>query len=229
MASREIIEESITPDGEALTLTREAGGHAVRVRGALLMSSRLCGSEQAMAKLAFSDDVVPDRARVLVAGLGMGYTLRALLDRVGKNARVDVIELLDDVVRWNRGPLAAYADHPLDDPRVHLSVGDLLDYLTTARHVFDAILIDIDNGPEAFTVKGNALLYDPTGLAALYDATAKGGVIVVWSAFQSPPFEKRLRKAGFTARSVTVRARPEVRKGSKHTLFVAVRPAKKQS
>lgn len=224
MRQRELIAESTTPDGEPLTLTVERSEYVVRVRGETLMCSRQCGSEQAMAKLAFGAGAPLGDTRVLVAGLGMGFTLRAVLDRVGIQARVSVVELLADVVRWNRGPLASFADHPLNDARVSVTVSDLLDYLAGGRHAFDAILLDIDNGPEAFTVKSNDRLYLPAGLALLYSALREGGVMVLWSAFASRAFERRLQRAGFDARSVTTRARASVGKGARHTLFAATRP-----
>lgn len=223
MARHELIAESTTPDDEALTLTFEGGEHVVRVRGELLMSSRQTGSEQAMARLAFQDRTAPEPANVLIAGLGMGFTLRALLDHVGASTQIEMIELLSDVVAWNRGPLASYAGHPLSDPRVQVTVSGLLDYLAVAEPAFDAILIDIDNGPEAFTVAANERVYAPAGLIALRNALVEGGALVLWSAFKSPRFERRLREAGFAARSETVRARGQIAKGARHTLFVASR------
>lgn len=206
MRQRELIAESTTPDGDALTLTVEHGEHVVRVRGETLMSARLRGSEQAMATLAFTSATLDRDARILVAGLGMGFTLRAVLDRASSNARISVIELLADVLQWNRGPLAALAAHPLDDPRVDANLGDLLDYLADHNAAFDAILIDIDNGPEAFTVAGNDRLYQGAGLDLLHGALRERGVMVLWSAFRSAAFEKRLKQCGFAARSVTARA-----------------------
>lgn len=223
MSVRETIAEAETPDGELLTLAREDGEHVVRVRGEVLMSSRVHGSEEAMARLALADRELPDRPRVLVAGLGMGFTLRAALELLGPHAEVTVVELLEAVVRWNHGPLADYAERPLEDPRVTLTVGDLRGLLRVRAQRFDAILIDVDNGPEPFTVRSNATLYAPEGLARLYDALAPGGVAVLWSAFRSTAFERRLRDAGFEARTVSVRARAKARKGARHTLFVATR------
>ncbi|MEX2479450.1 MAG: spermidine synthase [Gammaproteobacteria bacterium] len=220
-AQREILVEATTPDGEPLTLTAEDGEHVVRVRGQTLMSSRCSGSEQVMATLACAQGVPMDNARILVGGLGLGFTLRAVLDQAGTTTRITVVELLALVVDWNRGPLGSCAGRPLDDPRVSVHVGDLLDYLAVGGHGFDAILLDIDNGPEAFTVRSNERLYHPPGLALLRRALRAGGVLVVWSAFRSRAFEQRLRQAGFEARSVTTRARAAVGKGRRHTLFVA--------
>jgi spermidine synthase len=225
MAYRTLIAESTTPDREALTLTLEQGHHVVRVRGEVLMSSRVSGSEEAMASFALSGRSSGDLARVLVGGLGMGFTLRAMLDALGPAARVDVLELLAPVVEWNRGPLAAYAGQPLDDPRVEVIVQDVLAHLATVDRTYDAILLDIDNGPEAFTVAANDRLYSSHGLSTLYDALRDGGVVVVWSAFRSPRFERLLRGAGFAVSSETVRARGAVGKGARHTVFRATRPA----
>lgn len=213
-----------TPDGEPLTLALERGEHVVRVRGELLMSSRVSGSEVAMARFALEGAGAAGAGRFLVGGLGMGFTLRALLDRLGAAARVEVVELLQDVVDWNRGPLAHHANRALDDPRVTVIVGDLNEHLETGNGRYDAVLLDVDNGPEAFTVRGNDALYRSGGLAALYGALVPDGVMVLWSAFRSPAFERRLAAAGFEARSETVRARGAVRRGARHTLFVATRP-----
>lgn len=229
MRPRELIAESTTPDGESLTLTLERGEYVVRVRGETLMSARMSGSEQAMATLVSQAGKLGGAARVLVGGLGMGFTLRAVLDQAAPSTKIEVIELLADVVAWNRGPLASLAQHPLDDPRVDVRMGDLLDYLSGLTSVsggggaggFDAILLDIDNGPEAFTVRGNDRLYQYAGLALLRGALRDGGVIVLWSAFRSPAFERRLRRAGFAVRTETVRARAG--KGARHTLFFAIR------
>lgn len=221
---RELLAAATTPDGEPLTLSVEGEEHVVRVRGETLMTSRSSGSEQAMAELVFADGAPRAGARILVGGLGIGFTLRALLDRVDASARITVVELLGEVVHWNRDLLAGFAGRPLDDPRVDVRVGDLLEHLSEPGHGYDAILLDIDNGPEAFTVRGNERLYQPAGLALLFGALRAGGVAVLWSAFRSPAFERRLRRAGFDARSVPVRARAQVGKGARHTLFVATRP-----
>ena len=229
MRQRELIAESTTPDGESLTLTLEHGEYVVRVRNEVLMSARLSGSEQAMATLAADEGALNGAAQILVGGLGMGFTLRAVLDLAQAGARVDVVELLADVVHWNQGLLASFAGHPLDDPRVRVCVADLLDYLAERVEAladadsgrYHAILLDVDNGPEAFTVAGNSRLYRGAGLALLYRALRDDGVLILWSAFRSSGFEKRLRSAGFVARTVSVRARGNTGKGARHTLFVA--------
>ena len=223
-AHRTLIAQSLTPDQESLTLTLEEGHHVVRVRGEVLMSSRVSGSEQALARLAFAAPASGKFSRVLVGGLGMGFTLRAVLDELDANARIEVLELLAAVVEWNRGPLATYASQPLADPRVEIIVADVLAHLTAVGPLYDAMILDIDNGPEAFTVAANIRLYTPAGLAILYAALREGGVMVLWSAFRSPRFERLLRAAGFNTLSVTARARGAVGKGARHTLFKATRP-----
>lgn len=224
MPPRTLIAESLTPDRERLTLTLEDGHHVVRVRGELLMSSRVSGSEEALAKLALAGRASDTAPHVLVGGLGIGFTLRAVLDELGPSARVDVLELLEAVVDWNRGPLAAHAGQPLDDPRVTVVVGDVLAHLAAVNQRYDAMVLDVDNGPEAFTVRANGRLYTPAGLATLRAALRPGGVMVLWSAFRSPDFERRLRGAGFSVTTETVRARGAVRKGARHTVFSATRP-----
>lgn len=225
MTRRPVLGEAQTPDGERLTLTLEEGHHVVRVRGEVLMSSRVSGSEEALARLAVGERETHDVTRVLIGGLGMGFTLRAVLDTLAPSARVDVLELLPPIVEWNRGRLAGHAGRPLDDSRVTVIVADVLAHLAACSSAYDAIILDVDNGPEAFTVAANDRLYAPPGLKRVYAALRDGGVMVLWSAFRSPRFEKRLREAGFHASTVTVRARGNVGKGARHTVFCARRGA----
>lgn len=214
----ERIADAWTPAGERMTLTARSGYFYVRVDRDLLMSSAEHHSEERMAELA-----MPAGAdRVLVGGLGMGYTLRAALDRLSPGGRAVVVELMPAIVEWNRGPLAHLAGRPLDDPRTELIVRDVIDYLSASPEPFEGILLDVDNGPEAFTAASNHRLYGPKGLRRLHAALRPGGTLVVWSAFDSPTFTERLRKAGFTTTVIHARARGG--KGARHTLFVATRP-----
>jgi spermidine synthase len=214
---RELIGESLTPDGVPITLAKEGGGaYVIRIGGASLMSSRVHGSEEAMANVA---KLRPD-ARVLVGGLGMGYTLRATLDALGPKGEVVVAELIPILVDWNKGPLASLAGHPLDDPRTKLAIDDVADVIRSRESAFDAILLDVDNAPDAFTVEANAWLYRPAGLAAIKRALRPGGALVVWSAAPSPGFVKALSRAGFQAEEIVMRARGNVHKGSRHLLYV---------
>lgn len=225
MKPRELLAESTTPDGAPITLTREAEAFVVRVSGVPLMSSRVHGSEDAMAEVGCAAMRARPAARVLVGGLGMGFTLRATLDVLGDDAEVVVSELLPVVVDWNRGPLADLASRPLEDPRVRLVVGHIAELTRRSpRRSFDALLLDVDNGPEAFTVASNAWLYSRDGIDALRALLRPSGVLVVWSATQSTRFERDLRAAGLASEVVPVRARGAIRKGSRHLLYVGRAP-----
>jgi spermidine synthase len=187
--------------------------------GKSLMSSRMHGSEQALAALALRRMEVPD-ACVLVGGLGMGFTLRATLDLLPQDATVVVAELVPAVVEWNRGALGTLAGHPLRDPRVRVEMGDVADTLQSSPESFDAVLLDVDNGPDAFTAATNARLYNDAGLAAARAALKPGGVLAVWSAWEDRRFEQRLRYAGFVVHLERVRGRLK-KGGPKHTIFLA--------
>ena len=223
MLPRELLGESVTPDGAPITLTREGVALVVRIGNVPLMSSRVHGSEEALAEVGCAGLRARASARVLVGGLGMGFTLRAVLDALDSDAEVVVAELLPTIVAWNRGPLAALAQSPLDDPRTLLVDGDVVAVIRKSARAFDAILIDVDNGPEAFTVASNAWLYGRAGIAGLRDALRPGGRLVVWSAVESESFVRALRAAGMRVEVLPVRARGAVRKGSRHWLFVASR------
>ena len=222
MSQRELLDEAHTPGGEPLTLTFEGGQYAVDIAGLLLMSSEAHHSEEHMAEIGCRDVRARHGARVLVGGLGMGYTLRAVLDRLGPTARVVVVELMDAVVGWNRGPIGHLAGHPLDDERVQVEVCDVVGYLAAGGEPFDTILLDVDNGPEAFTLRTNARIYDRAGLQRVRRLLKPGGLLVVWSAFELPPFVDALRAAGLEPHTVRVRARGS--RGARHTLYVGRRP-----
>jgi spermidine synthase len=220
MQARELLGSGTTPDGAVLTLHSEGGGFVVRIGNEVLMSSRSHGSEQAMAAASLEPALRSARPRVLVGGLGMGFTLRAVLDVLPRRSEVVVAELLPCVVEWNRGPLAPLSSNALADPRVVLEVGDVRRAVATPRDGFDAILLDVDNGPEAFTIEANAGLYGPRGLAALRAALRPGGVLSIWSASPSRAFEKALATARFAAETVSLPARQGSTKGPRHTLFL---------
>lgn len=182
------------------------------------MSSAAYGSEQALAEVAAEHlSARVASPRVLVGGLGMGFTLRAVLE-VFRSCRVTVAELLPDVVRYNRDFVGHLTDHPLRDPRVELFEGDVA--LALGERTWDAILLDVDNGPDALTVAQNRGLYGEAGVGRIARALAPGGVLVVWSAYACEPFTRRLRQAGLEAETRMVRARAHVGKGGRHTLFV---------
>ncbi len=218
MTSRNLVARSLTPDGEALTLTLEQGDHVVRVRGEVLMSSRVSGSEEALARLALAERDMGRQPRVLVGGLGMGFTLRATLDALGPRATVEVAELSPAVVRWNRERLGALAGHPLRDARVALYEGDVAERLGRGA-LYDAILLDVDNGPAALSAAANARLYDTRGLSVIARSLRPRGVLAVWSVADDPRFSKRLRSAGFDVLRHHVRARPDA--GATHVLSIA--------
>lgn len=231
MKPREVLDRTTTPDGEPVELAREAGHYVIRVAGVPLMSSARTGSEQAMARVAAEALAVSStpkrRLRVLVGGLGMGFTLRAALDAFGDQATITVAELLPALVEYNRGVLGDLAGRPLADRRVRLFEGDVRAML--ARGGWHAVLMDVDNGPDAFTASSNASLYGDAGAASMARSLAPGGVLVVWSAYPDPAFERRLRRAGLHCEVRRVHARGDVKKGGRHTLFVASRPGRARS
>lgn len=213
------MDRATTPDGKELILYQRDGVFTIRVDGIELMSSRAHGSEEVMAALVLAE-VASKQPQVLVGGLGMGYTLRAVLGGLAPRGRVTVAELLPEVVRWNRDHLAHLAGSPLDDPRVELVVGDVARIISSSPDAFDAILLDVDNGPAALTDRRNARLYDAEGLATVKRSLRPGGVLGVWSAGPDLEYERALRRAGYSFRVETVRARSGA-KGPKHTIFIA--------
>ena len=218
---KKLIDKAVLPSGEELTLTEEAGYFMVRADGVPLMSNMAHHSEEHMAVIGCAALGEKADARVLVGGLGMGYTARAALDQLPPTGQVVVSEISPQLVTWNRGPLAELADRPLDDPRLVLEVGDLVAYLASTPKPFDAILLDTDHGPDSFTAEGNARLYSRKGLARLRACLRPGGTLVIWSAYQVPSFPRKLASAGFATEVVRVRARGS--KGGRHTLFVGRR------
>lgn len=215
----ELLGEARTPEGTHMTLTRRGNEYMILADGKDLMSSRMKGSEEELARVGCDQARKVENACVLVGGLGMGFTLRATLDVMPKDATVVVAELMPAVVEWNRGPLASLANNPLDDRRTQVEVGDVAVLLRKSRARFDAILLDVDNGPVAFTQEANAGLYDNAGLLMIKEALRPGGVLAVWSAWDDRKFEHRLRHHGFTLETHRVRARLR-QGGPRHTIFV---------
>lgn len=233
-----------TPEGRRLTLHRRDRDYFIHLDGEELMSSRAPGSEVALAELALAEWAAaarasPERTRrrsargvprraavagghpiVLIGGLGLGYTLRAALDRLPPRGRIVVAEVFAAVVEWNRGPLATLHGRALDDRRVRVVEADVGEVLATGKP-WDLVLLDVDNGPDAWCLAANGRLYDRAGIGRLRDALAPGGVLAVWSAQPDPRFARSLERGGFAARSVSVRARG--RKGARHTIFLAHR------
>lgn len=219
MIAWELLGETRTPDGEEMALTRRGSEYIILASGKPLMSSRMHGSEEALAMLALRDVRTLAHPCVLVGGLGMGFTLRATLDLLPAGATVVVAEMVPAVVEWNRGPLGLLAGQPLKDTRVLVLVGDVADTLRSSPARFDAVLLDVDNGPAAFVASHNAALYDDRGVATARAALKKGGVLAVWSAWDDRKFEQRLRYGGFTVEVERVRGRLK-KGGPRHTIFL---------
>jgi spermidine synthase len=220
----ELLGESRTPDGTLLTLTRRDREYVILANGKSLMSSLMHGSEEALATFACRRLRSRERPCVLVGGLGMGFTLRATLDLLPRDATVVVAELMPVVVEWNRGALGPLAGHPLRDRRVEIIVGDVGVTMRAAAGRFDAVLLDVDNGPASFTEPGNAALYSDRGVAAARAAMKPGGVFAIWSAADDRRFEQRLRHGGLIVEVERVRARLK-QGGPRHTLFLAHKPS----
>jgi spermidine synthase len=206
-------------------LYRRGGEFSIRVDGAELMNSRVHGSEEAMAELACARIASHPSARVLIGGLGMGYTLAAALRRLGAESRVVVAELVPAVVAWNRGPLAELAGRPLDDGRVTVREADVAQILREEQGAYDAVLLDVDNGPRGLTRRDNGRLYSRTGLGAAFGALRPAGVFALWSAGPSRAFAQLLRKAGFAVDEAHVRARGSSG-GGFHTIWIAAKQRK---
>ncbi len=219
MKAWELIGQTRTPEDADMRLTKRDQEYVILVNGKTLMSSRMHGSEEALATLACRHLEHVEHPRVLVGGLGMGFTLRATLDLLPPDAIVTVNELVPAVVEWNRGPLAPLAAHPLADRRVRVEVSDVGFTLRGNTDRFDAILLDVDNGPAAFTSLDNCSLYDNAGVAACYTALRAGGTLAVWSAWDDVKFEQRLRYHGFEVTVERVRARLK-KGGPRHTIFL---------
>jgi spermidine synthase len=213
-----LLAEAAAPGGGRLTLHARDTERVIRIDGVDLMSSRQHGSEEELARLGLQG--VPDEAHVLIGGLGLGFTLRAALDRLGSRAHVEVAELAPAIVDWNRGELAEFAGRPLDDPRVTVVVDDVAKVIATRPSTFDAILLDVDNGPGAL-FDTNTHLYGAASLAKIHAALRPGGAVAVWSASESPAFTAALSRAGFAVEVARTRAR--VNKGAKHVLWLARR------
>jgi len=218
MVPWEILGRALAPEGNELVLARRGAEHSIRADNSELMSSRRHGSEESLARLACKHLASAASPRVLVGGLGMGYTLRAALDALPTGARVVVAEVVPAVVEWNRGPLAHLAGAPLTDPRVTVEARDVGLLLGPAA-AFDAIILDVDNGPAALTRKPNERLYGPRGLERARKALAPGGVLAVWSASPHDVFPERLRAAGLAPETHVVPARPGMTR-ERHTVYL---------
>lgn len=213
-------EAPIPGSKRSLSLYRGKDDFFIRISGGgELMSTRKHGSEDALGALPCERLRHPDTARVLIGGLGMGFTLAAVLKAVGSRARVTVAELIPEVVDWNRGPLGERSGRPLDDPRTRVHVGDVVKLLRRKRASYDMIALDVDNGPEGMTTSGNDWLYSETGIATTQDALKPGGILAYWSAGPDQAFHDRLRRCGFLVEEIVVHAHGK--KGARHTIWLA--------
>lgn len=211
------------PGGEGeLRLMRRGSEFSISVGRHELMNSRLSGSEEALARLACERIRDRRRPQVLIGGLGMGFTLRAAQAELGPEARIVVAELVPAVVAWARGAMQEVFGDCLDDPRVAIQEGDVGSLIRAAAAHYDAILLDVDNGPGGLTSKANDGLYSRQGLEAAAAALRPGGVLAVWSAGPDQPFGRRLRDSGFGVEEVQARARG-ARGGARHVVWVATR------
>ncbi len=210
----------IPGDGGELALYQHGEDFVIKVVGGQdLMSTRTHGSAEALADLTCPEVALCERPRVLIGGLGVGFTLAAALRHLGPDAEVVMAELVPAVVEWNRGPLGEHAGHPLRDGRVTVQEVDVSLILRAEPRSFDAILLDVDNGPEGLTQEANNWLYSRAGLNASYNALRPKGVLAVWSAGPDRSFTKRLGQAGFAVEEVVVRAHRG--KGARHLIWVA--------
>ena len=222
MKLRELVATAIVPDGEELRLFRRGDDFMIVLAGNELMSSRMSGSEEALALITcdrLRDRPAPD---VLIGGYGMGFTLRAALEVLPARASVTVSELVPEVIAWARGPMAELAAGCLDDPRVDVAEGDVAALIRQTRDAYDAILLDVDNGPDGLTRLANDQLYSIDGLAHAKRALKPGGVLAIWSAYADHAFTRRLNTSGFAVDQVEVRARSNG-KGPRHTIWLAKR------
>jgi spermidine synthase len=214
--------EATAPDGTVLTLFRHDGAYTIRAAGVELMSTRRHHSEERLAELACGPLRDRPGARVLIGGLGLGFTLKAALRLLPADARVVVAEIVAGIVEWNRNPDYPLAADALADARVELRQGDVYDVLREGRGAFDAVMLDVDNGAEALTTAGNARLYRRRGVETAAAALRPGGRIAYWSADDAPDFAAVLRGVGLEVQ--TVRARAHATSGPRHTLLVARAP-----
>ncbi len=214
----EFLGEAQVPGGSILRLTRRKDEFSIRTEGYELMNSRAHGSEEVLAREAIQGLSRRKTSRILIGGLGMGFTLKAALDVAQENAAITVAELVPEVVTWNQDHYGHLTDHPLKDPRVSVFVGDVSTAIKK-QGPWDAILLDVDNGPNGLTRNGNSRLYSKRGLLAAKQVLRPGGLFGVWSADADQIFTKRLKECGFNVEERHVKAR--LKNGSTHTLWFA--------
>ena len=217
-----LLDTAIVPGGEGnLRLMQRGAEFSIRLDRYELMNSRLSGSEEALAAIACARIKSRKAPRILIGGLGMGFTLRAALAALGPDASVTVAELVPAVIKWARGPMIEVFGSSLADPRVSIREADVGELIRSSPSSFDAVLLDVDNGPDGLTRKANDALYGLPGLGAARRALRTGGVLTIWSAKPDPKFTLRLRTANFDIEVLNVPARGS--RGSKHLIWIATR------
>ena len=220
MIARELLGRAQVPGGEVLELYRHDRDFMIVLGYNELMSTRKWGSEEALATMAIARLTGVKRPHLLIGGYGMGFTLRSALRALPADARITVVELVPEIIEWARGPMAELAAGCLDDPRVELVIGDVASAIAGARGDYDAILLDVDNGPDGLVRAENDALYTPTGLRAARRALTPEGTLAIWSAAPDPAFTRRLFKAGFSVEESIVASRSNG-KGPRHVIWFA--------
>ena len=220
MTPRELLATARIPGGSDMKLYCRGGDHMIVVDRDELMSSRMSGSEEALAVMTAQRLGARAAPHWLIGGYGMGFTLRAALSELPSDGRVTVAELVPEIIDWAKGPMAAMTGSSLDDPRVTIRIGDVADTIAGGRATYDAILLDVDNGPDGLVLAANDRLYSTAGLAAARAALTKDGILAIWSAAPDPAFTKRLAGAGFSVAQEVVRARSNG-KGPRHNIWFA--------
>lgn len=220
MTPREYLGSAAVPGGQELKLYRRGGDYMIVLDRNELMSSRMSGSEKQLALMTIDRLRGRPAPRLLIGGYGMGFTLRAALGALDGTARVTVAELVPEIIAWARGPMADLAAGCLDDPRVALVIDDVAHVIAASKGGYDAILLDVDNGPDGLTADANDRLYSASGLATARAALAPGGILAIWSAGADAAFTRRLGSAGFLVDEVAVRARDNG-KGPRHVIWFA--------
>jgi spermidine synthase len=213
------VDTASIPAGGDLRLMRRGSEFSIMLGQIELMNSRVTGSEEGLAAQACKRIRQHQRPEILIGGLGMGFTLRAALSELGPNARVVVAELVPAVIRWARGPMAELFGASLADPRVTVHEGDVGSIISTNPSGYDAILLDVDNGPEGLTRESNDRLYDIRGLNSAREALRRGGVLAVWSSGPDRDFAERLWQTGFEVEEISVRAKGA--RGGRHIVWIA--------
>ncbi len=220
MIPREHLATAPIPGGGELRLVRRGEDFMILLDRNELMNSRMRGSEEALAAMAWERIVDRPDPHFLIGGYGMGFTLRRALALLPPVSRVTVAELVPEIIAWARGPMAAVTAGCLDDPRVAIAYGDVALLIGKARGAYDAILLDVDNGPDGLVREDNGLIYTRSGLIAARDALRPGGILAVWSAAPDPAFKRRMERVGFAVEEHAVRAR-ENGKGPRHVIWLA--------